>query len=279
MPASVKVLTHSYDDDDGLSHRMLVCDYFHAIGADCSTIKSTQWYQGRGRVAIISGDELRRFAQRLYFNFTKDLAGKPRVEWHGAEGMVINDRPDLVANVAIYVNRKPPVWDEQAYALVDDKGVPFAGIPYAHEDGKRGVRVNVDGRFKARIKRNLLEGNVTPVNADQPDEPARYRLLDFLAAQKVPLQKVRGVDLVVREERVVRVAAADAAAVQFSAVKQHHGEMMFYFGAHYVPALAVNVWCESDPPARPMRTVTLGNTTADRGADTQGPTTQVHARR
>jgi hypothetical protein len=279
MPSQVQVLEHSYDDDESFTHRMLVCDYFHWLGADCSTLKSVQWYQGRGRVAIMRGDELRRYAKRLYFNFTKDLAGKPRVEWHGAPGMIISERPDLVASVALYVNKAPPTWSDEEWALVDDKGVPFESIPYAKEDGKRGVRVNVDGRFKARLKRNLLEGNVTPINSDKRDEPARYRLTDFLAAQKIKLDQVRGVDLVVRQERVVRVASADAADVQFTAVKQHHGEMMFYFGEHYVPALAVDVWSESDPPTRPMRTVTLGSAAADRGVDTQGPTSEVHARR
>jgi hypothetical protein len=141
------------------------------------------------------------------------------------------------------------------------------------------VRVNIDGRFRARLKRNLLEGNVTPVNRDRPGEPARYRLSDFLAAQKIKLDKIRGIDLLVRDERVVRVAGADAADVQLTAVKQHHGEMMFYFGQHYVPALAVDVWSESDPPARPMRTVTLGSATADRGVDTQGRDLQAHGRR
>jgi hypothetical protein len=279
MPAEVKVLEHHYDAEDGITHRMLVCDYFHALGADCNKIKETHWYQGRGRVAIISGEELRRFQKRLFMNFTKDLSGKPRVEWHGAPGLSINERPDLVANVAIYIAKKPPVWSDEQWALVDDRGVAYEGMPYAHEDGRRGVRVNVDGIFKARLKRNLVEGNLTPVNADAPNETPRYRLLDFLAAQKVALNKVRGVDLVVREERVVRVPAAEAAAVQFTALKQQHGEMMFYFGEHYVPALAVDVWARSNPPTRPMRTVTLGIASDDRGRDPQAQDHPIQARR
>lgn len=278
MPAPVKVYERHYDDD-GVTHRMLMCDYFHWLGADCSTIKETHWYQGKGRIAIITGKELRRFKDTLYINFTKEFSGKPRVEWQSTTGLHTNERPDLVADLAIYVDKKAPKWSDKYWALVDDKGYPIDGIPYAHADGKRGVRVNLDGILKARIKRNLLDGNVTAVNADKPNEDPRYRLLDFLASQNVKVDGVRGIDLVVRQERVVRVPAAEAAKIEFVAARQHHGEMMFYFGQHYVPALAVDIWSSSEPPARPMRTVTLGNATADRGAQPQAIAPQVQGRR
>ena len=279
MPSGVKVYERRYDDD-GLTHRMLICDYFHHLGVDCATIKSTHWYQNKNRIAIISGNELRRFKKSLYFNFTKDLAGKPRVEWQSTTGLHTTDRPDLVADLAIYVKKKPPRFSQELWAAVDDKGVPFVGMPYAHQDGKRGVRVNVDGIFKARIKRNLLEGNVTAINADKPNEPPRYRLVDFLASQGVKVDKVRGIDLVVREERVLHVDAdAVAEGVTFTAAKQHHGEMMFYFGKHYMPAVAVDIWSASEPPTRIMRTLTLGAATADRGGNSQGSLPQVQGRR
>ena len=281
MPSTVKVLERRYGDDgEDLTHRMLVCDYFHALGVDCSQIKETQWYAGKGRVAVISGSELRRFHNSLYFNFTKDLSGKPRVEWQSATALHTTNKPDLVADVCIYVKKKAPKWDIALWALVDDHGNPYDGIPYNHDEGKRGVRVNVDGRMVGKIKRNLLEGNVEPVREPKPGEEARYRIVDFLKATGVDVAQVRGVNLLVRDERVVRLTKEEVqSGLEFTAAKQHHGEMMFYFGKHYVPALAVDVWANTDAPVRPMRTVTLGNPTADRGPDSLSTRVEVHARR
>lgn len=281
MPSAVKVIDKGeYEDTGVMSHHMLACDYFHALGVDCAKIKTTHWYAGRGRIAIISGDELRRFRKTLYINFTKDLAGKPRVEWAGASKLHTNDKPDLVADVAIYVAKKPPAWSQELNTLVDDKGQPIEGIPYSRDDGKRGVRIDVDGRLVAKIKRNLLEGNVEPIAGGAPNEAPRYRALDFLASRGVKLDQIRGIDLLVREERVIRLSAEEVAGgLTFSAAKQRHGEMMFYFGKHYVPVMAVMFWSATPPPSRPLRTLTLRAATADRGPGPQAGTRQVQGRR
>jgi hypothetical protein len=284
MPSSVKVIDKGVSpDDEGLnihSHHILVCDYFAGLGVDCGKVKMTHWYAGRGRIAMISGDELRRARKILFINFTKDFAGKPRVEWALASKIHTNDKPDIVNDLAIYLNKKPPAWSQEQLSLVDDKGQPIDGIPYAHEDGKRGVRINVDGHLVAKIKRNLLEGNVEPIAAPKPGEAPRYRVIDFLVSRGIKLEQVRGMDLIVREERVIRLSDDEIkGGLTFSAARQRHGEMMFYFGKHYVPVLAVDLWAQTNPPARPMRTVTLGAPTADRGEGPQAPIRQVQARR
>jgi hypothetical protein len=43
--------------------------------------------------------------------------------------------------------------------------------------------------------------------------------------------------------------------------------------------MAVMVWAKTNPPVRPMRTVTLGVPTADRGEGPQAPILQVQGRR
>jgi hypothetical protein len=236
-------------------HRVRVCDYLHNLGVECSDVKATHWYAGRSRVAVITGDELRHFRDRLYFNFTRDLRGKPRVEWHS--GVHTNDTVDVVSDLAVYVKRTPPRWDREASALLDPEGNEVTGIPYASRDAIRGgVRVNLDGRLRARIKRNMLDGNVAPVdpNADSP----RYRLTAFLASAGLKPGRLRGIDLITRDERVLRVGAEAANHdVQFAAPPGSHGEVTVYFEDHFVPVAAINLYAKSTPPERQMRTVTL----------------------
>ncbi|HWE26921.1 MAG TPA: hypothetical protein VHB97_02920, partial [Polyangia bacterium] len=87
-----------------------------------------------------------------------------------------------------------------------------------------------------------------------PGEVPRYRLRDFLASRAVTLGDIRGIDLVTRAEHVVRVGAAEVAAgIEFIAPDKGHGEMTFLVGGRAVPALAVDVWAQSEPPTRPMR--------------------------
>lgn len=204
-------------------HRAKLCDYFKQLGAECAKIQRVDFHI-TGDTVFVSGADLRK--ARPTFHFSDGLGGRPRID--GA--LVAGDLTDVV------------VWAT----------VPPGGM--LKDDGRRGVRVNVDGKLAAKIKRNLLEGNVEPVVEPRPGEVARYRLRDFLASRAVTISRIRGIDLVTRDERVVRVAADEiAAGVEFIAPDKGHGEMTFLVGGHAIPALAVDVWAESAPPTRPMR--------------------------
>ena len=278
MPPGVKIYEKNWGDPGETYEHFLICDYLKQLGVDCKDVKETHWYAGRSRIAIISGDELRRYRDKLYFNFTRETFGKPRVEW--SKGIHTNDTVDLVSDLVVYVHKKPPRWDRETWSLIDDKGDPIDGIPYAPADDVRGgVRVNVDARLAAKIKRNLLEGNVTPVS-EGPDG-ARYSLASFLAQKNLaPKQPIRAVELITREERVIRLFGDDAKDVSFVAAKKKSGEVMFYFGKHFAPAIAVNVWASLPPPDRKMRTLDFRGVAAAGGENTsQVNTTQVRGRR
>jgi hypothetical protein len=204
-------------------HRGKLCDYFKLLGADCAKIQRVDFHV-TGDTVFVAGADLRK-ARGTTFHFADGLSGRPVVD-----GALVAAR---ITDVA--------VWAAQQPGMLKD-------------DGRRGVRINVDGRLAAKIKRNLLEGNVEPVVEPRPGEVARYRLRDFLASRAVTIARIRGIDLVTRDERVVRVSADDiAAGVEFIAPDKGHGEMTFLVGGHAIPALAVDVWSESAPPARPMR--------------------------
>lgn len=205
-------------------HRARLCDYFKLLGADCAKVQRVDFHVG-DKTTFVSAAELKK-QRRATFHFTDGLAGKPAIDAAFLDG--------AVDDVMIWLDQIP------------------GGM--VRDDGRRGVRVNVDGRLVAKIKRNLLEGNVEPVVEPRPGDVSRYRLRDFLASRSVALPRVRGIDLVTRDEKVVRVPAdAVAAGVEFIAPDKGHGEMTFLFGGRAVKALAVDVWAESEPPTRPMR--------------------------
>jgi hypothetical protein len=260
MPPEVK--TSKYDWEPGTSYTHIrVCDYFKSVGANCDRVKESHWYGGRDRVVIVTGEMLRKHRNDLYFNFTRELFGKPRLEVRGE--IVTNDIVDVVTDVAIYVGKKPPRWDREQWALVDDRGQPIDGIPYAHESmPRRAVRVNVDGRLVALVKRNLLEGNVPCVNEGAANEDPRYRLNDLLAANHLAPSAFRGIDLVTRDERVIRLSASDARrGVEFTAPRHAGGEVLVYFGGRQARASVFNLYVERQPPRREMRTMTVGPAT------------------
>ncbi|HEX6838400.1 MAG TPA: hypothetical protein VF334_17610 [Polyangia bacterium] len=206
-------------------HRAKLCDYLKVLGAECAKVQRIDFHVPNDTV-FVSGTDLRK-QRGVTFHFVDGLSGRPRIDGTLAPGV------DLVDVV---------VWAK----------VPPGSM--LHDDGRRGVRINIDGHLVAKIKRNLLEGNVEPVVEPKPGEVPRYRLRDFLASRSVTVSHIRGIDLVTRDEHVVRVSAEDlAAGVEFIAPDKGHGEMTFLVGARAIPALAVDVWAETAPPTRPMR--------------------------
>ena len=270
MPPGVRPIRYQWDKGQYTTH-FLICDYFKTLGVDCNDIQATHWYGGRDRVVVISGKDLRKYRNKFYFNFSRELFGKPRVEWRN--GVHTNDTVDIVTDLAIYVHKKPPRWDREQWALLDDNGKPIPeNIPYSTgELNRRAVRINLDGRLVAQLKRNLLDGNLTPVNAGKSEDP-RYRLEDFLKANKIPTASFRGVDLVTRDERVIRLGKEDyQGGVEFSAPRHSHGEVVVYAGGHALRASVINLYERLDPPTRQMRTVTLGPSARRAGSFTPAP--------
>jgi hypothetical protein len=272
MPSSVKVSEYDWSLEGDMAHHMLVADYLQSLGLDLNKIKETHWYGGRSRVVVITGEQIRKLKSKLFFNFTRDLFGKPRAEWR--RDLDVNDHVDVVTDLAVYVDKKPPHWDKEQWSLVDDNGEPIeTTIPYCQEEmPRRSVRVNVDGRFVAFMKRNLLEGNLHPVNGDKDGNvPAgvlpRYKLNELLASKGQPSSGFKTVDLITFEERVLRVPAADAKDIEFSLKRHGGGVAEIFWAGHSIEVKAVSVFVKSPAPVRPMRTVTLGLNARNGGGD------------
>src|SRR5262249_34499508 len=155
-------------------------------GVDVRRVRELHLYGGQSRIAIVKGDELRRFARRFFFSFTRNVTGKPFMRPVG-KGFHITDYIDTFSTVAVYVDKVPPRWSEEDQSLIDDQGRDIEGIPYVKAEMRGGVRVYVDAHLVANIKRNLLSSSMA-VSQGKDGKPI-YSLEAFLRAQKVELPR------------------------------------------------------------------------------------------
>jgi hypothetical protein len=257
LPSRLKVERYRWDEEE-FAHRVRLSEYLTALGIDLARVKAVHFYGGRDHVSIVTGTVLRKHLKDLYFGFSRDLFGKPTMLVRNG-AYRIPDLLDIVTDIAVYVDRDPPLWDVREGVLVDDQGNEYDGIPYLTEKmPRRAVRVNVDSRLVTHIKRNLLEGNVEPINKGEKGD-SRYRLNDVLAFNNIPTSKLRAIDLVTREERVIHLTRGEVeGGVQFVAPHHAGGEVIAFFGTHQARISVINVYIHEDAPAREMRTLTLG---------------------
>ena len=124
-----------------------LCDYFKLLGAECSKVQRVDFHVGTDTL-FVTGADLRK-QRNVTFRFDDGLGGRPHLDGTLA--------PGVLGDVVVWVKEQP------------------GGM--LRDDGRRGVHVNVDGRLVAKIKRNLLEGNVEPVVEPRPGDVPRYRLL------------------------------------------------------------------------------------------------------
>lgn len=253
LPSTVRLVA------DASAPRALLCDYFRELGADCAAIRWARFYSG-SRVTIVSGAELRAVAHRLTFRFRHDLAGRPALDRDSASTLPRLAATDEISDVALCLEAHPPQAGATPRGLVgatrEDDGAPPAVCSGRHDVAARGVRLDVDGRLMAPLVYPALAGKVEPVREPAAGAQARYRLVDVLAARALPIEHIRGIDLLVDDERVVRLSADElVGGVELTASTQRPDEMMFFFGDRSVTAVAVLLWSTGDPPARPMRLV------------------------
>lgn len=191
--------------------RFRFAEYLERLGVDLARVTEVHLYGGRGRVARVKGKDLVRARETLIFSFTQQVKGKPRMHWTPG---IVNDAIDGVGNIAVYVEKAPPAWDDEQWRLEID-GKPVKGVPYATGDARGGARVYLDGRLVGTIKRNML-----PSGGDRA-------LLPFLRTLGVTAN-IEAAELVANEKRVKRLDAAALASASFDGIPQSGGRILVY---------------------------------------------------
>jgi len=195
-------------------------DYLVAMGLDLRKVKELHVYGPRfsNSVVATTKDLLSPTAQEFYFRFGSNVAGKaiPQTPDNFGHG----NPPDKIAAVMIYIEKKPPTLTDEGFEL---DGVPQEHVPYFGEPLRGGIRVYLDNRLAAVIKRQELDPKKATKAANGELE---WKLGEFLTAQGVDTSKVAEMWVVRDERRTEKFAGADITNMMFQASAQAKGGVL-----------------------------------------------------
>ncbi len=197
-------------------------DYLKAIGVDIHKIKEMHVYASKFAESIVvnKNDLLSPAADQFFFRFGGDITGKvipkvpPKFGNHRA--------PDKAASVMIYIDKKPPVLNEEEEVFELD-GQAVMGVPYYGEPIRGGVRIYIDDKLVTIIKRQEL---VAKTARKAPDGELEWKLADFLTAHGVDDGKVVEGYVIRDERRQEKLSKAEIDDLWFSAGSQAHGGVL-----------------------------------------------------
>lgn len=195
-------------------------DLVEAYGIDVNKLKEIHVYGPKfSETVIVTGAELRsKAADGFMFRFGGQVSGKalPVVP----DGFGNGRTPDKIASVMIYIEKEPPVLERNVGLVLDgelQEGVPYFGTPL-----RGGVRVYLDDRLVAYIKRqDLPDGQKTSAEG----EP-QWKLFDYLRSRGVNVDSVVEGWVVRQEKWQEKLGRADLDAIWFEANAQAKGHIL-----------------------------------------------------
>lgn len=195
--------------------------YLTAIGIDLKTVKELHVYGPKfSETNISTGKDLRSAkAKDFTFRFGGNVYGKPIA--HVPEAFGNGRSADKIANVMVYINKKPPHIVQNVGLELD--GEIQSGVPYYGEPIRGGVRVYMDDKLIAIIKRQELDAAKAVKRADGE---LAWKLSDVLAAQGAMPKNVTEIWAVRDEKREEKFPGADLETLMFSANSQAKGGVL-----------------------------------------------------
>jgi len=200
-------------------------EYLTAIGINVKSIKQLHIYGPKFAETNISTakDLLGPKGKELMFRFGGNVYGKPIAKIPEAFG---NGRSaDKIASVMVYIKKKPPVIVHNVGLELD--GEIQSGVPYYGEPIRGGVRVYMDDKLIAIIKRQELDAAKAVKGADGE---LSWKLSDVLAAQGATPKNVVEIWAVRDEKREEHFPGADLETMTFSANSQAKGGVLLGAG-------------------------------------------------
>jgi hypothetical protein len=196
-------------------------DYLKAVGIDSRKIKEIHVYGPRlSQTLIATGADLQTpLANEFMFRFGANTYGKPipQAPNNFGNGKVA----DKIAGVMIYIQKKPPKLIRNEGLELD--GQMVTGVPYYGDPIRGGVRIYLDDKLAAIIKRQELDPKKATPGKD--GEPV-FKIADVLAAQGVDTKKLVEAWVIRAERREEKIPAADFLAMTFVASAQAHGGVL-----------------------------------------------------
>ncbi|MEZ4368491.1 MAG: hypothetical protein R2939_19760 [Kofleriaceae bacterium] len=196
-------------------------DYLEAIGLDLAKVREIHVYGPKFTdTIVVTGRELRTpLAKDFMFRFSGLVSGKaiPAVP----EGLGNGKSPDKISAVMVYVDKAPPTLVRNVGMMLDGQvttGVPYFGTPH-----RGGVRVYLDDRLVAYLKRQELPLASSTPGPDGGDP--RWSLFEMLRAQGVATDKIVEAHVVRDERWHERLDRAALEAMWFTAGMQAKGNI------------------------------------------------------
>ena len=196
-------------------------DYLKALGIDPKSINEIHVLGPRLSQSNIvkRKDLLSKAADEFMFRFGASVSGKALP--HFPEGFGNGKTPDKIAGVMVYIKKKPPRLVRNVGFELD--GVIQEGVPYYGEPIRGGIRIYLDDKLAAIIKRQELD-----VKAATKDASGEYvwKLADVLAAQGADTSKVVEMWAIRGERRAEKWSGAELATMTFRASAQAKGGVL-----------------------------------------------------
>jgi len=231
--------------DGRYADRYRVADYLRALGVPYERLRAAHFLGGRGRAAIIEGDELRKHQSTFVFSFTRGDSGKPRMHLP-PEGIRLNSTVDIISGLTLYLDKEPPAYDRKELAFHFGDGKPIEGIPYATTDLK-GTRLYLDGALVGALKRKTLPDRLLVPGSD-PRAP-RFSLVGWLEQMGIEPARARGIELIADEDIVTRLEGAAWERVRgeiaFSIPRHSQGQMLVHLAPGDPAVLALGAAAET----------------------------------
>lgn len=194
-------------------------DLIDAYGYDLAKVKEIHVYGPKfSQTIIATGDDLRSKAGADFmFHFGGSVSGKaiPDVP----DGFGNGKTPDKISSVMIYVEKKPPVLERNVGLVLDgelQEGVPYFGTPL-----RGGVRVYLDDRLVAYVKRQDLP---EPQQTSASGEP-QWKLFDYLRSRGVNVDSVVEGWVVRQEKWQEKLTRSELDTMWFQASPQAKGHL------------------------------------------------------
>lgn len=225
-------------------------DYFTRIGIDTASIREIHVYGSHDRVSIITGEEFRAVRDRLVFDFTQQVTGKPRARWSQLHALPRHPMVDVILGVSVYVDKPPPVY-AHGELLVD--GQPVDGIPYVDDGVPKGTRVYVDGKLAGWVRRKTLPDKLIAPGSERVH--AKFSTDAFLAYVGADSRSAKAIDFYANDSLLDRVDgrawSKEKSDYVFDLPNRSHGQVRVEFpGDKLGRVSAIRVYVKSTPPAR-----------------------------
>jgi hypothetical protein len=195
-------------------------DYLKALGIDARRIKLMHVYGPKlsQTIAVTGADLLGPASSEFMFRFGNLVAGKPIP--HVPPNYGNGKQPDKINGVMIYIDKRPPVITRDGIEL---DGVPQTGVPYYGEPLRGGVRIYLDDRLVAIIKRQDLDVKKATTSADGE---LHWGVGDFVAGSGVDTKKVVEGWVIRDDRRAEHFAWSELAKMTFAASSKAHGGVL-----------------------------------------------------